>query len=45
MVKCMCCVYRSNLWNRFTDRVYGCYFGTHFTRSYFISILGVVFLV
>jgi len=44
-VKCMCCVYGSNLWNMFIGRVYRCYFGTHFTRSNFMSILGVVFLV
>jgi len=45
MVKCMHCVYGSNLWNMFTGQVCGCYFGTHFMRSYFMSILGVVFLV
>ena len=44
MVKCMRCVYGSNLWNKFTDQVCWCYFGTHFMRSYFMSILGVVFL-
>ena len=38
----MRCVYGSNLWNMFTGRVYGCYFGTHFTRSYCMSILGVM---
>ena len=42
MVKCIRCVYGSNLWNMFTGRVYGYYFGTHFMRSYFMLILGVV---
>jgi len=45
MVKCIRCVYGSNLWNMLTGRVCGCYFGTHFMMSYFMSILGVVFLV
>jgi len=45
MVKSMRCVYGSNLWNMFTNQVCGCYFSTHFMRSYFISILGVVLFV
>jgi len=44
-VKCMCSVCGSNLWNMFTSREYGCYFGTHFMRSNFMSILGDVILV
>jgi len=44
-VKCMFYVYGSKLWNMFTGRVYRCYFGKHFTRSNFMSVLGVVFLV
>jgi len=45
MVKCINCVYCSNLWNKFTGQVCGCYFGTHFMRSYSMPILGVGFLV
>ena len=45
MVKCVNCVNGSNLWNMFTGQVCGWYFGTHFMRSYFMSILGVGFLV
>jgi len=45
MVKFMRCVYGSNLWNMFTNQICGCYFGTHFMKSYFMSISGVVFLV